>query len=777
MKWIPYILLLLLPVFVSGQNMLNGTVTDAESGEILPFASVRWMVSKAGTTSDAQGHFSLAISNADTDTLEISTVGYETVYILYSTANNPTWKMDIANVAVTLRRLSLIIDPVVITATRYEMAAGSIPQKVTLIDSLSIHSLPMLNVDDALIYSSGVMADRPMGIFAAKSVVSMRGLPGGEQGRTLILVDGIPINKSDGGTVNFNLIDPLGVNRIEVVKGPASALYGGNAMGGVINIISTIPDEKLSGRVKLGYSTFNTASGNLYLSGFNGKTKQKGFFWAASAFYRSSDGYVSEPEFEQTEYTVPVFVKEQTYNLTAGYKFSDSRRIRLDMLLYDDERGGGEKVYEELGSYSEHDSYHFRLRYNDLLLGWRISTFAYFLRENYCKVNEYMKSGEYTLYDVDSKRQDIGLIHHMSREVGKFQTLSMGFDLRQGSVDAADIYRTAMDKIINAGVMNMGAVYIQDEVRIIGNKLLLIGGLRFDYAHYHDGQFVIENPSPATLYLLDYQQEQMPENTWHSLSPKLALQYNTKHHNRLYLSYARGFRTPILDDLCRSGKTRGGFQVAHPTLMPESIHSIEMGYRFKLGRKFLAEPTLYYSIGNDFMYSVATGDTVDMGYAAPVLFTANVSRVQIYGFETDFTFKANEHWMMFANYAFAHSVILDYTPETTQLTDISGKFLSNVPEHLVNAGLRFNHRVLGFMINARYVGKRWVNDTNTEDEKYFLPAQYDDYFTFDLRLWKEFMNRWQLGFSLLNATDEIYTDSKGQVCPGRIWQVEVGVRF
>jgi iron complex outermembrane receptor protein len=58
----------------------------------------------------------------------------------------------------------------------------------------------------------------------------MRGLSGNEQARVLVMIDGVPVNKSDGGSVNWNLLDPAMVERIEVVKGPASSMYGSNAM-------------------------------------------------------------------------------------------------------------------------------------------------------------------------------------------------------------------------------------------------------------------------------------------------------------------------------------------------------------------------------------------------------------------------------------------------------------------------------------------------------------------------------------------------------------------
>ncbi|MGD9494537.1 MAG: TonB-dependent receptor [Bacteroidales bacterium] len=773
MKKLFLILIVLFPLLCAGQSVLYGYVFNASDKKAIAEASVRWIKSKTGTTTKSDGTFSISYSSIQDDTLEISHIGYVILRKAFSDLMSENAKIF----SFALTPLAYNVSPVCITATREACDPMQIPQKVTLIDSASLHSLPLQSIDDAFIYSSGVMIDRPMGIFAAKSIVTMRGLSGSEQGRTLVLLDGIPINKSDGGTVNFNLVDPLLVDRMEIVKGPSSALYGGNAMGGVINIISAIPEEKLAGRVKLGYSTFNTLSGDIAVNSFLGKTADRGFFCSGSAFWRESDGYISEPDYMRTEYTVPAFLKEKMFSLKGGYKFNAKSHFWISGMLFDDERGGGEKVYEELGSFSEHDSYHIRSHYRTEAGKWKLTASGFYLRENYSKINEYVKADEYTLYDVDSRRTDIGIIAHGSREIGKANRLTTGFEVRQGAVDAADVYHTSTDKIINAGIMDMLALFAQDEFVFGKERWKLVTGLRYDYAGFHDGRFSIENPGMNNMYLLLYENDNMAEKQWHSLSPKVALQFRMKENKRIYISYAHGFRAPILDDLCRSGKTRGGFQVANSDLVPETVENFEIGYRHEINSKITVEPVIYYSIGNNFMYPVATGDTVDMGYAAPVIVTSNVSEVRIAGAEIDFNYCIHKNLNSFFNYAFAHSIVTEYTPARVQQTDITGLYLSNVPVHLANFGLQYQFKNAGVSINTRYVGSRWVNDTNTPDEKYGLPAEYDAYITADVKASYTYKKRWIVSASVVNIADELYTDSKGQYCPGRMIMFDAGIKF
>ena len=132
---------------------------------------------------------------------------------------------------------------VVVTATRTEVEADKAPASVSIITREDMERQNMRTADDALRYEAGVYTRRSRGVQdpAASSTVSMRGLS--QSKRTLILVDGIPFNEGYSGGVTWSAIPVDSIDRIEVIRGPGSALYGGNAMGGVINIILRVPQK------------------------------------------------------------------------------------------------------------------------------------------------------------------------------------------------------------------------------------------------------------------------------------------------------------------------------------------------------------------------------------------------------------------------------------------------------------------------------------------------------------------------------------------------------
>jgi iron complex outermembrane recepter protein len=296
----------------------------------------------------------------------------------------------------------------------------------------------------------------------------MRGLSGNEQARVLVMIDGVPVNKSDGGSVNWNLLDPAIVERIEVVKGPASSMYGSNAMGGAINIITRRPSGALSGKVTAGYGTYNTFSGRVSLGQKLNPGEDRGFYYLLNGFYRQSDGYITQSEFDQAAnpYVVASDMQEYSASLKTGYNFRKGEFLEADFIAYNDRRGTGELVWQPHGNTTDHDTWQFRTRYS--LERDRLSADVSFfwLKEDYKKVNEYLKD-DYTWYNVFSERLDAGSAFIGVMEGRQPAPVLRRHDLKAGSVDAADVYYTSTDIVYNRGRMLSSGLYLQDAFSIM----------------------------------------------------------------------------------------------------------------------------------------------------------------------------------------------------------------------------------------------------------------------------------------------------------------------
>lgn len=770
---IPAIFFLTFAAGVSAQGTVRGRVTGGPEGR--PLQNVAVIIDGTrGVTTGSDGVFLIDRMPAGTHSVEVRILGYTTLTESVEVTDGTTVTVDFA-----LEEEYIDAGEVVVTANRGASRIADVPARVTLISSASIESRPVSSVDEILLTVPGLNISRSFGIFSHKSSVTMRGLSGNEQARVLVMIDGVPVNKSDGGSVNWNLLDPAMVDRIEVVKGPASSMYGSNAMGGAVNIITRRPETALTGRVTAGYGTYNTLFGRVSLGQRMNPGTEKGFYYLLNGFYRQSDGYITQSEYDRAAnpYIVPSDMQEYSGSLKAGYSIRKGEFIEADFIAYNDRRGTGELVWQEHGNTTDHDTWQFRTRYS--LERDRLSADVsfYWLKEDYKKVNEYMKD-DYTWYNVLSERVDAGVLSSVTRKAGARHRISAGIDLRAGSVDAADVYYTSTDIVYNRGrILNTG-FYAQDAITLLQDRLTVTAGVRYDLSMFRDGAFFIDTPSAETVFMRDIEDRDMDNVTWGALSPKLAVNYTPSPGTRIYVSAGRGFRPSVLDDLCRSGRIRGGFKLANPQATPEYLVNLEAGGDFTLGGRLRASLSAWYSVGKDFLYYVNTGDSIDMGYGLrPILVRTNIPLVEITGVEAEISYPVTPALMVGAAWGYSYSVISDYRPlDAADPIDLTGNHLTDVPSSTLSITARWKNRFVNTGVMARYQGAMWANDLNIFDEV-IGSDRYPAYVTADLMLSRVFLERISVDLGIQNILDTKFYDSKGAVCPGRFMTLGLGYRF
>jgi len=767
------ILLLTPAAGLYAQGTITGRVTGAPEGR--PLSNVAVILdSTRGVTTGNDGRFLIDRVPSGAHTVEARILGFiaesETVAV-----------RDGGTVTINFSLGEDLIDAaaVVVTANRGASRIADIPARVTLIGSSAIASRPAATVDEMLSTVPGLNVSRSFGIFSHKSSVTMRGLSGNEQARVLVMIDGVPVNKSDGGSVNWNLLDPAMVERIEVVKGPASSMYGSNAMGGAINVITRRPTGDLSGKVTAGYGTYNTFSGRVSLGQKMNPGEDKGFYYRLNGFYRQSDGYITQSEFDQAAnpYVVASDMQEYSASLKTGYSIRKGEFVEADFIAYNDRRGTGELVWQPHGNTTDHDTWQFRTRYSLERDRFSADVSLFWLKEDYKKVNEYLKD-DYTWYNVLSERLDAGLLSSVSLKAGSRHILSAGADLKAGSVDAADVYYTSTDIVYNRGTMLSSGLFLQDAFSIVPDRLALTAGIRYDLSVFRDGAFYIETPSAETAFMRDIENREMDNVSWGAFSPKLALNYTPAAGSRIYLSAGRGFRPSVLDDLCRSGRIRGGFKLASPDASPEYLTNVEAGADFALAGKLRASLSAWYSQGRDFLYYVNTGDSIDMGYGLrPILVRTNIPLVEISGMEAELSWPATTDLMFSAAYGYSYSVISDYRPlDEADPLDLTGNHLTDVPSSTLSLSARWQNKYFNAGLVGRYQGAMWANDQNIFDEV-SGSDRYPAYGTVDLKLSRIFLEKISVDLGVQNILDTKFYDSKGAVCPGRFITLELGYVF
>ncbi|HEX2960102.1 MAG TPA: TonB-dependent receptor [Chitinispirillaceae bacterium] len=127
----------------------------------------------------------------------------------------------------------------VVVGSKTERAIENLPASITVTDESDIEKNGAVNIDETLEYEQGIYNKRSKGLMESMAGLTMRGFSGADQ--VLVLLDGQPLNNGYVGRVQFNNIAVEDIQRIEVARGPFSSLYGGNAMGGVINMTTRAP--------------------------------------------------------------------------------------------------------------------------------------------------------------------------------------------------------------------------------------------------------------------------------------------------------------------------------------------------------------------------------------------------------------------------------------------------------------------------------------------------------------------------------------------------------
>ncbi|MDX9941791.1 MAG: TonB-dependent receptor [Bacteroidales bacterium] len=761
-----YLLLLFLMIFnvplLFGQMTLKGVVKE-ESGQPLPGATIRVKETSQGTVSLPTGTFELRFSEAGQYNIEIRYMGYET---LTRTVNI---NQNTPILEVFLKPEAGLVAGVVVTGTRTSREVYDIPLRLDVIDQKQVNAIPALSADEYLRSLPGMNVGRSAS-FLSSSTVTMRGMSN-EQGRVLVLQDGVPLNKSDGGSVNWNALDPLAVEQVEVLKGPGSSIHGGNAMGGVINFISAIPTKPFQGSLRQSYGTFETARTNLDLSGRKGN-----FYWRTGGFYRLSDGYVTTPQDEIDEYTVAAFLDEYQASGRVGYLFSDQHLLEAGIGYYSGKRGTG-TLYEGFdlaapeGSYNNYGNVNGSLNYKGTLADdISLDITAYGQRENYQNIRESTGSSGFSRYDVESIRSDLGLFTNLNFNNFMNHSLLAGLDIRHGGVDGADIYLTSTDQVLNLGKMNQFGLFLQDEFNPGGGPWRLLTGIRFDYAKFFDGAFRVLDPTNQTAFLQDYDGD-LEEASWSAFSPRISAQYNQEGAFRVFAGYSRGFRAPVLDDMCRTGRISGGMKLANPYLEPEYLDNFELGADFFPGNRIRISPTVFYSMGKDYHAYIATGDSLVMNNRLrPIRIMDNIGKVNIMGVELAGQFQLTSQVSLLASYSFIDTEIMEYRVFNPSVDEsLTGKELVYQPKNIAYAGVFWEMPWLSVFASYQYKDAQWLNDVNTEE--------IDAFGTLDLQV-RAKIYRWiSAGLMVHNLLDTDYVDSRNILAPGRMITAELRFTF
>ncbi len=227
------------------------------------------------------------------------------------------------------------LDEVIVTATRTVRQLSSVPLPVTLISKEQLRNTGVIRLNEILNEQTGIITVADESGFDG---VQIQGIA---SDYILILINGVPLVGRSAGNFDLSRLTVGNIEQIEIVKGPSSSLYGSEALGGVINIITEHPkDDKIHGDASYRFASFNTHDINV---GVDQRIKKFGYSFFANSLY--SDGYDLFPEV--VGQTVPEF-NNHTFNGQVFYDFSKNMKLFASGRYYRQDQDINLLIDEEL---------------------------------------------------------------------------------------------------------------------------------------------------------------------------------------------------------------------------------------------------------------------------------------------------------------------------------------------------------------------------------------------------------------------------------------------
>ncbi len=694
---------LLCGVFTAHAHAQNaGGVVRDETGAGIGGAEVAERVGGAlrqSATTDAEGRFRFARRLNAGATLTVRAAGFARV------------ERRLTSTEAERNELEIVLTPapvseeVVVSAARTETRLNETPASVVVIGREQLATTAAATIDDALRQVSGFQLFRRASSRYANPTtqgVSLRGTGASGASRALVLADGIPLTDPFGGWIYWGRVARESINRIEVLRGAASDLYGSGALGGVIAIEKRTTNAPFSFALETSYGTQNTPEGSLWLGGRRGAW---GASIAAEAF--RTNGYILVSEMERGRVDTR----------------AASRRMSGEVTLerfFDANRAGVNRAFLRAATYGEERANGTRLQTNST--GIRNFSFGadgtaprvldnYALRL-YGGTQTYDQSFSSIAPDRNSETlarlqrvpaQVAGASAQVSRTFAARHTVVGGFDGREvrGASDETIFINNRASSLVGAGGRERTFGAFVSDISRVNDRLILSGALRFDswrnYRALNATRSLVRNATTTLVF---------PERSEEAFSPRASVLFQATGNVALSASVARAFRQPTLNELYRAFRVGNVLTLANADLNAERATNAGTGAVFNFfDRRLAARTTLFLTSITRPVANVTLN-------ATPALITRqrqNLGRTRSQGFEAEAEARLTNMLTVSGGYLFVDARVREF-PVAVEL---EGLRLPQVARHQGTFQMRYaNPRVLTVGLQGRAVGAQFDDDRN-----------------------------------------------------------------
>ncbi len=631
-------------------------------------------------------------------------------------------------------------EEVVITANRTETRLEETPASIVTLSNAEIKSNASPVIDDGLRQTVGFSLFRRSNSRNANPTTqgaSFRGIGSSGASRSLVLLEGVPVNDAFGGWILWNRVPTVAIERVEVLRGGASSLYGSSALSGTVNIIRRKSIEKITFSAEVFGGTQKTLSGATF---FGFKQRDWTFDFIASNF--QTKGYIAVDEAQRGFVDQFSGSKNSNFGGRIERKFQTIGKVFVKPSYFGEVRSNGTGLQTNRthlrqiifgGEFQIPDS---KVQISDSKFNWLFYGGNQVYDQIFSTVATNRNSESLNrIQRVPS--QNFGFSSQFST-MFKNQTFLLGFEtkeVRGASNEIAFANNRANSLIGSGGRERTYSVYFQDFAKI--GKVILVGNLRFDV-----WQNLKALNSTRTLSTNQTVTNLFQNRNENALSPQLSILYQFPKNFALFASVSRSFRAPSLNELYRAFRVGNVLTLANENLKAEKVNNFETGVSY-------SQQTIYLR-GNFFWTSVSNPVSNVTLSQTPSLITRqrqNVGRTRSRGVEIE----SETRWKDFTfsiGYLLADSKVIEF-PANRILENLR---VPQVSRHQLTFQTRFTKKDWSFALQGRGASKQFDDDLNT--------FELEPYFQLDAFVAKKFKENLQIFIGIENVFNSRYSVGK-----------------
>ena len=687
--------------FAFCQNgVVKGTIRDYSTYNLLAGVTISLDSSNFQAVTGIDGKFIITNIPDGDYTVKFSHPGYFTEKRSYTNSTNRITVQNTLVCDIILERNEFETSEIVVTSTRYKTLLKDVPLPMEVVDDQQILNSSANTVSDILDTKPGLSLTRE-GIWSTD--ISIRGL---SRNNIVTLIDGNRIETANDLSARLSMIDLNDIDRIEIIKGGSSSLYGTGAFGGIINVITKNYgfDNKtyLRGSIISGYNSVNSeGTGNLSL---NAGSK----FWFAKlsgTLRNAQNTQTPQGELKNSQYY------DNNLSSTLGLKPFSNHLLKLDFQRYDAKDVGipGSSLFptNAVVSYPEEKREMYSAEYNitDLFKPLKTISLKYYyqtiLRDVQNIPNQVVlkkaSNGNITQkVSVDNilpvaNHYTNGLQFRTDWMIGKFNNVIIGADMWQRSLSSdrqkfqtIQKFDSTTGNLINTTLQITGEKplpeadyrslggYAQDEIKLLDSKLKINLGARVDRINITNSTTLnpyyvivngVRNNNPPGQVIL-WNAAESHDVSW---SSNLGVIYSVFKDVDVTLNAARSFRSPSLEERYQFIDLGSFVRVGNPNLSPEKGYFGDFGLR-------VWKPTFNFN-GNIFMNSFVDLVVEEPGTfeGRPAYIKTNVGKAILYGYDFDFMYYFYKSIVLHGSLAYVRGEDTENNLDLPQMPPLNGR--------------------------------------------------------------------------------------------------------